>query len=103
MAKSLQEHRKNISPKVQAKARVKAVEILAEMSLAEVRKARGKSQAALAEALGTAQPNVSQVESRPDTLISTLSHYIEALGGRLELHAKFPDGQDIEITQFKHL
>lgn len=74
--------------------------IVAEMSLAEVRKARGKSQATLAKALGIAQPNVSQVESRPDTLISTLSQYIEALGGKLELHAKFPDGQDIEIKQF---
>lgn len=100
MAKSLNEHRKNIKPEVQAAARSKAVGIVAEMSLAEVRKARGKSQATLAKALGIAQPNVSQVESRPDTLISTLSQYIEALGGKLELHAKFPDGQDIEIKQF---
>ncbi|MAY35283.1 MAG: transcriptional regulator [Spongiibacteraceae bacterium] len=101
MVKSLQQHRKRISPKVQSEARAKAVAILAEMSLAEVRKVRGKSQTALAESLGIAQSNVSQVESRPDTLISTLSQYIEALGGRLELHAKFPDGEDIEITQFR--
>ncbi len=101
MAKSLKEHRKKIKPEVQAAARAKAVGIIAEMSLAEIRKARGKNQATLAKELGIAQPNVSQVESRPDTLISTLSQYIEALGGKLELHAKFPDGQDIEITQFR--
>jgi hypothetical protein len=47
-----------------------------------------------------AQSNISQMEKRPDSLISTLSQYIEALGGKLEIHAKFPDGQDVEIKQF---
>jgi len=43
---------------------------------------------------------VSQMEKRPDSLLSSLSQYKEALGDKLELHAKFPDGQDIEIKQF---
>ncbi len=101
MAKPLSELRKKISPEVQAAARAKAVGIVAEMSLAETRKLRGHSQAIVAQLLGIAQPNVSQIEKRPDTMISTLSAYIEALGGSLEIHAKFPDGQDVEITQFK--
>ncbi|MCZ2721388.1 hypothetical protein O1D97_06920 [Marinomonas sp. 15G1-11] len=50
--------------------------------------------------MNIAQPNISQIENRPDALISTLNQYIEALGGKLEIHAKFPDGQDIEISQF---
>lgn len=101
MAKPLNELRKKMSPEVQAAARAKAVNIVAEMSLAETRKLRGRSQAIVARTLGIAQPNVSQIEKRPDTLVSTLESYIEALGGTLEIHAKFPDGQDVEITQFR--
>ena len=101
MTKSLNEFRKKVKPEVQAAARAKAVAIISEMSLAETRKARGQSQSALAKVLHIAQPNISQIEKRPDALVSTLSQYIEALGGKLEIHAKFPDGQDIEITQFK--
>ena len=101
MAKPLNALRKKIKPEVQAAARAKAVTIMAEMSLAEMRKSVGKSQAVVADKLNIAQPNVSQIESRPDALISTLSNYVEALGGKLEVHAKFPDGQDVEINQFK--
>lgn len=101
MVKSLKELRKDIKPEVRRAARARAVQIVAEMSLAEARKARGKSQVAVADALGVAQPNVSQIENRPDAMVSTLRQYIEALGGTLEIRARFPDGQDIEITQFR--
>lgn len=100
MAKSLNELRKKIKPEVQAAARAKAVGIMTEMTLAEVRKARGKNQLALAKLMDIAQPNISQIENRPDTLVSTLSQYIEALGGKLEIHAIFPDGQEVAISQF---
>mgnify|MGYP000032378687 FL=1 len=101
MDKSINELRKKIKTEVQATARAKAVAIIAEMSLAEVRKKRGVNQADLASLMNIAQPNISQIENRPDALISTLKQYIEALGGKLEIHAKFPDGQDIEISQFE--
>ena len=101
MAKSLKEFRKQIKPEVQVAARAKAVGIIAEMSLAETRKARGLNQSIVAQRLKIAQPNISQIESRPDALLSTLAQYIEALGGKLELHAKFPDGEAVEITQFR--
>lgn len=101
MAKSLHEMKKKIKPEVQAAARAKAVGIIAEMTLAEVRKARGFNQSVVAKKLNLAQSNISQVETRPDALLSTLKHYVEALGGTLELHAKFPDGEDVEINQFK--
>ena len=103
MAKSLNELRKKIKPEVQVAARAKAVNIITEMSLAELRKERGQNQTAVAEAMEIAQSNISQMEKRQDTLISTLSQYIEALGGKLEIHAKFPDGQDVEIKQFGHV
>jgi len=103
MAKSLNELRKKIKPEVQAAARAKAVGIVAEMSLSEVRKTRGANQSTLAERMNIAQPNISQIENRPDALVSTLNQYIEALGGKLEIHAKFPDGQDVEISQFSSI
>ena len=101
MAKPLNELRKKIKPEVQAAARAKAVDILVEMSLSELRKSRNLNQSRVAITLGLAQPNISQIESRPDALVSTLAQYIKALGGKLEIHAKFPDGQDIQINQFK--
>jgi len=58
MAKPLSELRKKMNPEVQAAARAKAVSIVAEMSLAETRKLRGRSQT-----LGIAQPNVSQTDN----------------------------------------
>ena len=89
-----------MSHEFQAAARAKAVSIVAEMSLAETRKLRGQSQLSVARILNIAQPNISQIENRPDTMVSTLAAYIEALGGTLEIRAKFPDGQEVEITQF---
>ncbi|MEX1221158.1 MAG: XRE family transcriptional regulator [Idiomarina sp.] len=102
MAKPLNEHRKKIKPEVQAAARAQAVGIIAEMTLAETRKARGLNQVEVAKKLNIAQSNISQMESRPDALLSTLGEYIAALGGELQLHAKFPDGQSVEITQFRN-
>lgn len=102
MSKSLKELRSKVKPKVQAAARAKAVGIIAEMTLAETRKARGLSQSVLAQSMNLAQPNVSQIENRPDALVSTLNDYIEALGGTLEIRARFPDGQEVKITQFNH-
>jgi DNA-binding XRE family transcriptional regulator len=103
MTKPLSELRKKIKPEVQAAARAKAVGIVAEMSLAETRKTKGQSQSNMAKILKIAQPNISQIENRPDALVSTLNQYIKALGGTLEIYAKFPDGQDIKITQFNQI
>lgn len=60
-------------------------------TLTELRQARGATQEALASAWETSQDNVSRVEHERDEYLSTLRTYIEALGGRLELLAVFPD------------
>lgn len=100
MARSHDELLKKVDPAVRKAARAKAVEVIAQMSLSELRKARGQSQTKLAECMNLAQPNISQIENRPDALVSTLREYVEALGGELEIHARFPDGQDVEIRAF---
>lgn len=68
-----------------------------EVSLAELREARGVSQAAVADILETSRPNVSRIEKEIDVRLSTLERYVEALGGKLELHAVFADS-DIKLS-----
>ena len=59
--------------------------------LAELRVHRGITQHELASRLGTAQSGVSRIERRDDLFLSTLSEYVEALGGHLEIAAIFDD------------
>lgn len=87
--------------KVNAAASVKAAEMLTEMSLAELRRSRAVTQNDLAESLKMKQPSVAQLEKRDDVYISTLRNYLHALGGELELTARFPDGTKINIHSLK--
>src|SRR5258708_37361550 len=77
-------------------------ELLAAMPLQELRRARQLSQEQLAEELGATQPEISKIEHRTDMYVSTLRRFVEAMGGQLEIIARFPDGT-IEITQFHEL
>lgn len=72
---------------------------MAEMLLAEVRNATGKSQSELAKALGIKQPSLSKLERQSDMQISTLGKIVEALGGELEVVAKFPSRR-VKVAQF---
>jgi DNA-binding XRE family transcriptional regulator len=69
-----------------------------EMSLRALRKAMGKTQAAMADKLGLKQENVSRVEKRTDMLLSTLDGYLRALGGRLHLVAEFKDRPPVRLS-----
>jgi DNA-binding Xre family transcriptional regulator len=68
-------------------------ESLAAMPLDELRKARELTQLQLAEIMGLQESEISKVEHRSDVSVSALAEYIEALGGRLEIRAVFPDRQ----------
>ncbi len=69
-----------------------------EMSLQDLRKARKQTQVRVAEKLGINQENVSRIERRSDLLISTLSGYVKAMGGKLSPVAEFPDRPPIALT-----
>lgn len=69
---------------------------LATLRLGELRRRRGVSQAVIAEGLDVSQPNVSRIEQQDDIRLSTLSRYVAALGGRLELRAVFDD-ESVEL------
>ena len=77
--------------------RAKAL-IAEEMSLRDLRKARKQTQVSVAQQLGINQENVSRIEKRSDLLLSTLSGYVEAMGGKLSLVVEFPDRPPIALT-----
>ncbi len=72
--------------------------IAEEMTLRDLRKARNQTQARMAAKLGINQENVSRIEQRSDLLISTLSGYVEAMGGKLNLVAEFPDRPPVTLS-----
>lgn len=84
------------------RAEARAQAGLAEMRLQELRRARELSQEHIAGQLDTEQGNVSRLEQQTDMYISTLRRYVEALGGSLEIVARFADG-DVKISQFHDL
>jgi DNA-binding XRE family transcriptional regulator len=61
------------------------------LALAEAREACDMTQQELARILGVSQANVSRIEREGDVYRSTLRNYVEALGGRLEIVAIFPE------------
>jgi DNA-binding XRE family transcriptional regulator len=74
-----------------------------EMSLSQLRKAHTFTQVRLAETLGTSQESISRIEHNSDLLLSTLRSYIEAMGGKLQLVAQFPDKPPVSIADFGSL
>lgn len=102
MANSFSKLKNKMSAHAKKAAAEQADKMLAEMPLHELRQAKHLSQERLAEVLETKQANISRIERRTDMYISTLRSYIEAMGGRLDIVAKFPDGE-IRINQFKDI
>ena len=43
------------------------------------------------------QDTISRLEKRSDMLLSTLRHYVESMGGKLELVAQFPNRPPVVI------
>ncbi|HEX6849853.1 MAG TPA: XRE family transcriptional regulator [Candidatus Polarisedimenticolaceae bacterium] len=99
MADKFRKLRSKMSPDARARAAAQARELARQMPLHELRAARELSQQSLAARLRTDQSNVSRIERRADMYVSTLRAYIEAMGGELEITARFPDGV-VRITQF---
>lgn len=97
--RSFHELTDKLPPKRKARVAERVSELKAEMALAELRQARTLSQEELARMLGVNQPAVAKLEKRTDMYVSNLRRYIEALGGTLEITAKFPGGA-VRIKDF---
>ena len=62
-----------------------------QLRLAMLREQVGASQVDVAEALGTSQSNVSQLERSNDQMLSSIAKYVHALGGELKMTAVVGD------------
>jgi transcriptional regulator with XRE-family HTH domain len=90
--RSFSELTKGFSPESKARVADKTAALETALALHELRKARAVSQEQLAEKLAVGQPAVAKLERRTDMYVSNLRRYVEALGGTLEITARFPDG-----------
>jgi transcriptional regulator with XRE-family HTH domain len=77
--------------------------IAEELTLRDLRRARGQTQRAVAGKLKIGQEGVSRIEQRSDLLLSTLSEYVTALGGTLEIVARFPNRKAVTLSGFGEL
>lgn len=102
MTRNFKALRSKMTPQRQARAAARTAEMMEGMALADLRRARQLSQETLGLAMKVSQPEVSKLEKRADTYVSTVRKYVEALGGSLEIVAHFPEGE-VRITQFSAL
>ncbi len=100
MAKSFKTLERKMSPEARARSEEKAKRLIAEMPLQELRNARKLTQEKLAESLHVNQAAVSKLERRADMYVSTLRDFVRAMGGELEITARFPEGT-VRINQFE--
>jgi DNA-binding transcriptional regulator YiaG len=99
MTKKFSTLRAKMPAKARTRSRQRAEELIRAMSLNELRRARRITQGRLATAMQTSQSEVSKLEQRTDAYVSTLQSYVRALGGELDIVARFPDGS-FRISQF---
>ena len=93
---------KDLAPERRARVDTRKAALRAAMPLHELRQARAMTQKALGEALNVKQPAVAKLERRTDMYVSNLRAYIEAMGGRLNIVAEFPQGT-VTITNFSEM
>ncbi len=101
MAKTFDELVKQAtSKKTRRRAAARTKELLGELLLSEIRKLAGKSSREVAEELGIELPSLSKLEKQSDMQLSTLRRIVSALGGELEVIARFPSGR-VRIEPFQ--
>ncbi len=80
----------------------KTAQLKSEMALHELREALQLGQTDLAHQLNIKQPAVARLEKDTDMYVSHLRKVIEAMGGELDIIARFPDAQ-VKINNFSEL
>jgi DNA-binding transcriptional regulator YiaG len=96
---SFQNLRAAMTPAQRANAAAKTAALREDMSLTELRQARLLTQESLGETLHVGQAAVAKMEKRADMYVSNLRRFIEAMGGELDIVARFPDSA-VRISNF---
>ena len=94
MARRLDEVMASLPKARQQRIETRAMELA---TLKDLRQAAQQTQEELAASLGVGQDTISRLERRSDMLLSTLRHYVESMGGKLELVAQFPNRPPVVI------
>ncbi len=94
MARKLDDVMAALSKERQQRVEARAMELA---TLKDLRLAAQQTQEQLATTLGVGQDTISRLEKRSDMLLSTLHHYVESMGGKLELVAQFPNRPPVVI------
>jgi transcriptional regulator with XRE-family HTH domain len=102
MATNFKQLQAKMSPKARRRSETKADRMIREMALDELRLARRLTQEQLAAELNVRQPAIAKLERRADMYLSTLRSVIEAMGGKLDVRAVFPDGS-VRIKRLKKI
>ena len=95
MVKKLDDVLNDLPPKRRAKVKARAAELA---TLRDLRIAASQTQEDMAQALGVGQDTISRLEKRSDMLLSTMRRYVEAMGGRLDLVATFPNRPSVRVA-----
>jgi DNA-binding transcriptional regulator YiaG len=94
--------RGRLSPARQEKVARKVEALRGDMSLAELRQARELTQESLSETLHVGQAAVAKMEKRTDMYVGNLRRFVEAMGGELDIVARFPEGS-VKISNFAEI
>jgi hypothetical protein len=91
--------RAGLSPAQSEAVEQRIAELRAEMTLAELRQARQLTQQTLSGTLNVGQAAVAKMERRTDMYVGNLRRFVEAMGGELDVIARFPEGS-VKISNF---
>lgn len=94
MARKLDDVMAALPKERRERVEARAVELA---TLKDLRQAAQQTQEQMAAALGVGQDTISRLEKRSDMLLSTLRHYVESMGGQLNLVAQFPNRPPVVI------
>ena len=94
--------RADLTPAQKAAVTVKVIALREEMTLAELRQARQLTQATLSATLHVGQAAVAKMEKRTDMYVGNLRRFVEAMGGQLDVVARFPEGS-VKIGNFAEI
>ena len=98
MARTLKDKLAALDPARRAGVEAEADRLHTEyLTLKELRKAKDFTQVQLAETLGIQQATVAKYERQSDLLLSTLSSYVQAMGGSLKLMVEFPGKKPVAL------
>lgn len=101
---TIEEFMKDFTPEQRAKVAARSAQLIAEEKTYRLlRQAHSLTQERMADLLGVSQESVSRIERRTDMLLSTLTSYIEAMGGTLKLVAEFPGKAPVTIQAITDL